>query len=59
MKPREAEQMIKSDGWHEVRSSNGSHKQYKHQPKRGKSPYRSIPETCPREHCTASKSKRG
>ena len=36
MKPREAEQMIKADGWYEVRSNSGSHRQYKHPAKKGK-----------------------
>ena len=36
MKSKEVERLIKSDGWYEVRSSSGSHKQYKHPDKKGK-----------------------
>jgi predicted RNA binding protein YcfA (HicA-like mRNA interferase family) len=33
---KQVEKEIKADGWYEVRSSNGSHKQYKHDTKKGK-----------------------
>ena len=36
MTAKEAEKMIKADGWFEIRSSGGSHKQYKHPTKKGK-----------------------
>ena len=36
MKVREIERIIKDDGWHEVRSSGGSHRQYEHPVKKGK-----------------------
>jgi predicted RNA binding protein YcfA (HicA-like mRNA interferase family) len=52
MKPKEAEQIIKKDGWREVRSNNGSHKQYKHPDKKEKSPYPSTPAILPPERCT-------
>jgi len=36
MTAKEIEKLIKSDGWYELRSSGGSHKQYKHPTKKGK-----------------------
>jgi len=36
MTAKEAEKLIKSDGWYELRSSGSSHKQYKHPTKKGK-----------------------
>ena len=36
MKAKEVEKLIKADGWYEVRSNSGSHRQYKHPAKKGK-----------------------
>ena len=36
MTAKQAEKMIKADGWYEVRSSGSSHRQYKHPTKKGK-----------------------
>ena len=36
MKVREVEKIIKADGWYEIRSNAGSHKQFKHDTKKGK-----------------------
>ncbi len=36
MTARQIEKVIKADGWYEVRSNSGSHKQYKHETKKGK-----------------------
>jgi len=36
MKVREVEKIIKADGWYETKSNSGSHKQYKHDTKKGK-----------------------
>ena len=36
LKPREIEKEIIADGWYEVRSNGGSHRQYKHPVKPGK-----------------------
>jgi len=36
MKSKEIEKIIKVDGWYEVRSNSGSHRQYKHHEKKGK-----------------------
>ena len=33
---RELEKLIKADGWYEIRSNGGSHRQYKHKTKPGK-----------------------
>ncbi|MDR1690208.1 MAG: type II toxin-antitoxin system HicA family toxin [Clostridiales bacterium] len=36
MTVREVEKIIKADGWYEIRSNNGSHRQFKHNSKKGK-----------------------
>ena len=36
MKSKEAEKIIKADGWYELRNNGSSHKQYKHSTKKGK-----------------------
>ena len=36
MRTREIEKIVKADGWYEVRSNAGSHKQYEHGTKKGK-----------------------
>ena len=33
---RQLEKIVKADGWYEIRSSGGSHRQYKHSTKKGK-----------------------
>lgn len=33
---KEMESIIKKDGWYQVKSNNGSHRQYKHKRKKGK-----------------------
>ena len=36
MKFRELEKLIKTDGWYEIKSNAGSHRQYEHATKKGK-----------------------
>ena len=36
MRAREIAKIIKTDGWYEVKSNSGSHKQYNHDVKKGK-----------------------
>ncbi len=36
MKVREIIKIIKADGWYEIKSNSGSHKQYEHKTKSGK-----------------------
>lgn len=33
---REIEKVIKADGWYQVKSNGGSHRQFKHDTKKGK-----------------------
>ena len=35
MTVREIEKIIKADGWYEIRSNSGSHRQFKHPTKKG------------------------
>ncbi len=52
MKLREIIKLIKADGWHEIKSNSGSHKQYEHETKKGKVtiPYQTIAEIFPKVH---------
>lgn len=36
MKPKEIIKKLKSDGWYEIKSNSGSHKQFKHNVKKGR-----------------------
>lgn len=36
MRAREIIKIIRADGWYEVKSNSGSHKQYEHATKKGK-----------------------
>ncbi len=36
MKPKDIIKILKADGWYEIKSNSGSHKQFKHETKKGR-----------------------